>query len=277
MNAERLAAMLDKVAGSGVVVMCQYCGALTPTLGNLAICHSCESAISRDGDALARRSADMVEAIGTIKTQLAAYKYDDAMASYEALYAKYGDPALLYAEGLVCNACSNHEVSLISYAREGFMEENTLHRDEAARRAARARLLFNKSLNAYTAALEKESSPATMYMAFLAHIKLGNLRAAESMLDGLAGSGSHYLHAYAKIVFNSASGRFGELAADAERLMKPDLWSVNAFYYMALALLKAHDSKAALKLVRALKKHIGGSAVEALEKEAVNYDAATLF
>ncbi len=271
MNVDRQIAVLEKAAGSGTVVACRYCGAATPVFGSIGVCHGCENVVSLSRDALAKRSSDIVAALDSINAQLASGMYDGATAAYDALYAKYADPALLYVEGLVCNMQSNHEVGLISYDREGFMEENTLHRDAAARHAARARLLFNKAISACNAVLSKESSPDVMFVAFLANIKLGNLRNAESLLGALTGSGSHYLSMYATMVLDSAAGRFDRVPADAERLMKPDAWSINAFFYMALALLKKGDAKGALKLVGALKKNVSSAAIDALAREAAGY------
>ncbi len=260
--------VLKTIGASASNLMCQSCGLLTPAIGQLGVCHSCESTISMSRDGMVKRSPDLVAALDGINADIKANRYDDAIAAYEALIKKDQDPSLVYAEALVYTRRSNYEIAQISYDREGFMEENTEHRNNAARYAAASRLLLNKAASLCNTALSENEAQGKRYTAFMAYVKLGDYKAARALLDAMAAEGDGYMHKYAAMVFCSATGRFDEMVMHAEELSKPSSFSINAFFYIALALLKRRERKQALRLLAALKEHIDSDAIEALEKEA---------
>ena len=268
MDVNRYVKILDSMGASASNLMCRSCGLITPSIGQLGICHNCESAISMGRDMLVKRSPDLVAALDDINAKLDANMYDEALAAYDELIKKDAEPSLVYAEALAYSRRSNYEVAQISYDRPGFMEENAEHRGNAARYAATARMLFNKAASQCRAALAGGESPSSRYTAFMSYVKLGDYKAARAMLGEMADSGNDYVHEYAAMVFCSATGRFDEMLGHAEELTKPGSFSINAFFYIALALLKNHDKKQALRLLGALKKHVDSDAIRALDGEA---------
>ena len=89
------------------------------------ICSNCESIINNDRKSLLGTNPELVGDLDTIRKGIANNDFESVVSVYDRMRSENEGPSLMYAEALAYIAYSNHEISLISYDRKGFMEENS--------------------------------------------------------------------------------------------------------------------------------------------------------
>ncbi len=245
--------MINKVMDSGHL-FCTYCGAETAAAG-AGICSECESPIYYTRDELQGSSPDLVEKVNGIRQLEASGKYGEAAAAYDALVtANPDDPNMLYAAGAFYLRYSNNEIRLIRYDLPGFMEQNPVHRVQASQLVIKAKIIFNKAVYVSEGRAAKGGFPARdTYIEFMAQIKMMHLREANALRERLGGLGDAFLARYADLVFNASAENYDYVMQHAAELLSGQPFSLNAAFYLALALFKKKryaDSAALLNVLR---------------------------
>lgn len=251
---------------SGRHTTCNYCGADTLIVGRAGICSCCELPIASDTAAV-HGGAQAQPDIAKVKELVEANDYDGAANAYDALYKESKDPAYLYAEALLRIRQSNAQISGIRYDRRGFMEENAIMRDNAAKFASAARGLLNDAISACSIYLDEERPPiSALYLSFICHIKLSNLREASVLAERINGIDG-YLGAYSRMLLEINLLEPGPALKDAELLLKPDSFSINALFYIAMALFDTKRYGESKAVIEMLQQHMQNGQTMALANE----------
>ncbi len=275
MAIKRYVGALADARKGAVLLMCEYCGAETPSIGDSCFCSNCESIVTSDRAALAMKDHVLADSLDRINKSFASFDFEGAVGTYESLLKERKEPQLMYAAAIAYLRYSNHEISEIGYMNTGFMEANTAHRDRAALLASTAKKWLAKSVSTANSEIAAGArSPAMQYAKFLSHMKMQNMRAASEALKELKGMGNEYIYRYAAMVLDSGVQEFGNLLKDSEALMARGMFSVNAFYYAALALFKKNRPKDARELLASLNGVIKSGNMDALLLE-INYQLGT--
>lgn len=275
MNTSQYLAVLKSLENSHRTLLCSYCGCETPSIGGRCICSNCESFVDSTRVALERKNHVLLEMLGNINAYVRDSKYDDAIAVYEKLVSINKDPGLMYAESLLYLQYSNHELAKISYDRAGFMEENSLHRDRAAKLASSSKRLLAKGISIAESEISNgNSSPIILYSLFLCQMKMENYRGAQKSVRELEAGGSKYLAAYASMLFHAEIGQYKNAVADAESLLDGKNFSVNVLFYIGLTKFKEGHTKDAKRILVALaglapSKEIGAMIAKIEEQESI--------
>ncbi len=256
---------LEFVAKIGRRTTCNYCGADTMIVGHAGICSLCELPLAPgQGGA---RDAHAPQSISKITELAEANDYDGAASAYDALYKESKDPAYLYAEALLRIRQSNSQIAGIRYDRNGFMEENAGLRDNAAKFASAARGLLNDAISACSNYLNEERPPiSALYLSFICHMKLSNLREASVLAERINGIDS-YLGTYSRVMLEINLLEPGLALKDAELLLRPDSFSINALFYIAMALFDMKRYGDAGKVVGVLQPHLQSVQLSVLASE----------
>ena len=258
---------LELAAKNGRVLMCQYCGEESIAIGSVGICSNCELPVSMEKEAL-QSNATAFAGISKVKELLEGNDYEGAAAEYNAMYKSGNDPSYLYAEALLRIKQSNSQTAGIRYDRKGFMEENAAFRDNAAKLASMARGLLNDTINACAKQINEQRPPLGMvYLAFLCHMKLSNLREAGVLLQTIEGIDSVYIGAYSRMMLDLNLHRPESVILGAERLLKPGSFSINALFYIAVALFDMKKYKEAKNIIGTLQPHLQNGQTMALASE----------
>ena len=265
MDAKSYAAMLDKIKGSLSPLMCEYCGVETLALGGICMCSNCEGIASENRSKIEGRDQALADSLESIREAIEANKYDEAIAAYDSIVKARSDPMMMYAEAIACIKQSNYEIEQISYMRPAFMEQNTVHRDKAAKLVSTAKKLLQRSISIANGELKNgNKSPDIAYGRFLAQIKMENMRGAKSSMEELSRLGDDYAHRYAMMVFEANMERFDNVIKLAEALTGEKSFSINAYYYMGLALFKKKKFVEAKIVLEGLGKIIKSDNLESL-------------
>jgi tetratricopeptide (TPR) repeat protein len=275
MDAKAYSDMLDGIKNSSSLLMCEYCGTETASMGDKCMCSNCEELVTTNRASIEKKDHLLLDSLVKINDSIADQRYDDATAIYEKLIADRKDPLLMYAAAIAYFKHSNYEIMQISYMQPNFMEGNTLHRDKAASLVSTAKRHLFKAIDISNAEISKGNKSLNLvYNRFLAQIKLGNVRGAKDSIRMLEGLGNDYALAYSRMVFESAMERYDSVLEAAEALTKKDNFSINAFYYIGLALFKKRRAKDAKQLLQSLGKILKNGNLDALIFE-VDYQLAT--
>lgn len=263
---------LESAVKNGRKLMCQYCGEESLAVGRLGMCSSCELPVVSDLETL-QASTQSFAGIMNIKKLIADNDYDNAAEAYGELYTSSKDQAYLYAEALLRIRQSNMQIAGIRYDRPGFMEENSTLRDNGARLASVARGLLNDAVNACTPQLGEQRAPlGVAYLSFSCHVKLSNLREAEVLQQKIQGIDNSYIGIYSRMVLDTNLGKPESVIGNAERLLKPEAFSINALFYISMALFDMKRYKDSKELLEMLQPHIQNGQTMML---AAEIDAAT--
>ena len=101
-------------------------------------------------------------------------------------------------------------------------------------------------------------------MTFLCELKLGRLKASKSSLISLQKLGNLYVYYYASMMFEARMENYDELIKMAGNLTEGEFFSVNALYYVGLALFKKHNYADAKELLEVVNKFLKSDNVAAL-------------
>jgi tetratricopeptide (TPR) repeat protein len=268
---------LHNLMKSYSLLMCEYCGVETfnSVSAKLCICSNCESIIVTTKAMLEKKDGSLVDNLTKINRSVGEFKFDDTIALYDKMIAEKKDPSLMYAEAIAYLKYSNYEITQIGYAKPGFMEDNTVHRDRAAKFASTAKKLLTKSISIANAEMAKGNRSLNLvYNRFLAQVKLGGVKGAKESVEILEKMGNEYVYDYAYMVFEARMEKYDNTLKVADKLTKDDNFSVNAFYYIGLALFKKGNMKDAKTVLQSLNWVLKSTNLEALIFE-INAQLAT--
>ena len=265
-------ALLQSALKQSKLFFCTYCGAETPAVGGMCMCSNCESFVYMDRALAESKDSSLVGLLQSISEKVKNLDYDGAIAAYDTIIASNKDPNYFYAKSLIYIKYSNHVISQIRYDRDGFMEENTALRDRGAALMLTAKSLLNWAVyNAMPDMKDDKLSLNAAYMAFLAYIKLSDLKAAQHMLQKVKVFDSNYVGRYADVVLESnteSQTREEKLLAKAEALTSAKCFSINAFYYIALCLYDKRNYKECRELATHLKEVMSNSSIDYLIRKS---------
>ncbi|HUC39182.1 MAG TPA: hypothetical protein VL944_03575 [Candidatus Acidoferrum sp.] len=267
MNMEGYAKALEYAEKNGKRFMCRYCGNVSIAVGQAAVCQNCELPVYTEEAKMKEREPQTFALISDIKEKMDSGNYDAAMAAYDSAYKNGSDAGYLYAEALLCIKQSNAQIDSIKYDRKGFMDENTAMRDNAAKLASKAKALMEAAIKASEPHMMEERPPLpSVYLTFLCNMKLMNLREANDALQKLNKIDS-YLGMYGKMMLDLNLGKQEEAIADAESILKPERFSANALFYIALVLFDKRKYKESKEMVELVRKYIQGREIDTLSSE----------
>ena len=265
MDAKGYVSALDEFRKSAIMLICEYCGTQTPSAGDICLCFNCESMVITTRAILERRDHTLVDTLDSINKNINDMNYEAAVPLYEKLIADRKDPSLMYAAAILYLKYSNYEITQIGYAKIGFMEENTIHRDKGAKLASTAKKLLTKSISVANAEIAKGNMPLSLvYNRFLAQIKMGGVKGAKESIELLQKTGNEYIYNYASMVFESRMEHYDNALKIADKLTDQKSFSVNAFYYIGLALFKKRKIKDAKMVLEELNVTLKNNNLEAL-------------
>lgn len=256
--------MLENSKKSCTMLMCEYCGTETPSIGSMCMCSNCECLVTTGRTVLEKKDHLLLDALDRINASVGVDKYDDAISIYTGLIAEKRLPMLMYAAAITYTKYSNYEITKIGYMQPGFMEENTLHRDKAAKLVSSAKRLLTKSISVSNAEIKGGGSFDMIYGRFLAQMKMGSIKGAKNSVDMLEKAGNEYVYDYARMVFESRMEKYDNVMRSAETLMGNERFSVNAFYYIGLALFKKRKIKEARQVLQPLNGLLKSGNLDAL-------------
>ncbi len=237
---------IELISRNGRPLFCAYCGTETPSIGGSGMCANCELPLSASMDAVRASKPTQFSYASQISSKTSAGDYDGASKLCDAAYSDTKDSGYMYTKGIIYTKWSNDEAARISYDRSGFMEENTVHRSKATGFAAQARAAFAYVIS--QAAHSDSSTSADPYLIFLCQLKLHNLREAAEELKIIKKSGKPMQEAYAMMMLELNTGNPEAALKASDLLLKPDLFSINALYYVAEALADKKDYNTSRKL-----------------------------
>lgn len=265
MNAEEYTRILRDIEKIASPFICEYCGTETSGRGAMCMCSNCESIVMTTRSILEKKDHVLLDSLNTINKDMADSKYGDALALYEKLIAERKEPQLMYAAAIAYLKYSNHEIMQIGYMRMGFMEENTMHRDKASKLVSSAKKLLARSISIANAEIGKGNRPLNLvYNRFLAQIKMNSIKGAKDSIEILSKIGNEYVYNYAQMVFDASRGKYDDTIRIAEKLVGEKAFSVNAYYYIGLALFKKRRFKDANTVLSALNSIVKSSNLEIL-------------
>ena len=145
------------------------------------------------------------------------------------------------------------------------MEDNTVHRDKAAKLASTAKKLLSKSVSTSSAEILKGNAPLNLlYSRFLSLAKLGRTKGMKDSIELLKQNGNEYAYDYASMIFEAHREKYDNVMEFAQKLMDQRNFSINAFYYMGLALFKKGKMNEAKTLLEALNGVLRNNNIDAL-------------
>ncbi len=253
---------------SGRPLMCTYCGDETLCLNSRGFCSNCEMPVYLDRDSFREKQPSTFQIAVQFADNVNKGLLDEAAKNCDALSQASKDPAYLYEKGLILIKQSNKEVTLISYDRSGFMEENTAHRNNAARFASAARAALIGAIGG-EASMPSGTKPAAAaaFVSFLSHIKLSNIREATSLQSTIEKIDPDYYGAYSKMMLELNLGHSDAALECAHKMLVKGSFSINALFYAALALLDKRNYGDAKRIGTMLKGHVPDNAIDLLMKE----------
>lgn len=263
---------INLAAKSYTMLMCEYCGKETFALGDMAMCTRCESLVHLTRKVVQMKNPGLAGSLDMINGLADAGEHEKAAQVYEKLYSETNDPLLLYAEALLYTRYSNYETSMISYGRQGFMDENIALKDSSLKHTSASKKLLAKLIYIARGNVDKNIiSINILYSLFLAQLKFGDVRGAKYSLEMLRNLNNDYVHTYASMVFESAMGNYDNVIKNAEALLTQNSFSINAAYYLAFAYFKRGRIDDAKKLLNAAQRYLNSETVEALIQDIEEY------
>ncbi|MDE1868720.1 MAG: hypothetical protein KGH60_02020 [Candidatus Micrarchaeota archaeon] len=263
---------IDAATKTYTTLMCEYCGKETFAVHDMAMCTGCESLVHLTRKVVQLKNPGLAGSLDTINRLVEAGEHEKAAQIYEKLYADTKDPQLLYAEALLYTKYSNYETSMISYDKQGFMDENIALRDSSLKQVSASKKLLAKLIYIARGNVDKNIiSINTLYSLFLAQLKFGDVRGAKRSLEMLSNLNNDYVHTYASMVFENAMGNYDSVIKNAEALLTQNSFSINAAYYLAFAWFKKGRIGDAKKLINAAQGYLGSDTTESLVQDMEEY------
>jgi tetratricopeptide (TPR) repeat protein len=256
---------LSALEKMGKLFMCEYCGIETPALDDQCMCSNCESLVTSTRELLGKKDHVLVNTLDTINKSIDGHDYDAVIAMYERIVLERKEPSLMYAAAIAYLKYSNHEIAKIGYMSMGFMEENTAHRDKAAKLVSSAKKLLTKSISVANAEIANGNKPVNLvYNKFLCQIKMGSVRGSKETVGVLEKMGNEYVYKYAALVFEASRERYEKVLKLSEDFVKAKSFSLNVYYYIGLSLFKEGRMKDAKVVLESLKGILKSNNLEAL-------------
>lgn len=269
MNAKNIASTAAQVAKSGRLITCPYCMSKTISVASYCVCSWCEALIHEKNSDIT--NSEVFDAIKSIKLNYNDKKFTDSIASADKAFSLTKNPWFLYIKGIVQLSASNEEISLISYDKPGFMEENAVHRENGSKLYADARLSLYKSISSANSNSVDSKALDTTFLQFIASIKLQDKTAAKHYLDELSELKNQTILNYAKVLLFSLNGLFEESLKHAQLLLSNQNFMACALYYYAFDLFKLHKTKEASLAISEAIKYISTPSAFALHESINNY------
>ncbi|MGC8669927.1 MAG: hypothetical protein ACP5TL_02120 [Candidatus Micrarchaeia archaeon] len=245
---------------------CVYCGTKNVVASTAMICTNCEAMSKSMHKTLA--DANYENLLMSISKSNSNLDYEKSLQYYEQLIQKTKDPMLLYAEALTYIAYSNYEMSKVSYDRPGFMEENSVHTNNALQLMSKAKLLLAKASSDLEKEFDMNKTDINAYNLFIVRMKLGDVAAANAALDLLKEMKNEMLYNYAIMKFYNERMKYDKVLELAEKLIKGK-WNPHlVLYYVAYALLKKGKKKDARKILLNIKGFVKTENLDYLEMAA---------
>lgn len=255
--------VLENAESKGVIFLCEYCGCETISTSEKAMCSNCECVVATTKAVLERKDSALCGDLAQIRSSIDNKDYKAAIELYGRLASK-DEPQLLYAAALANLKYSNEEIAQIGYDKNGFMEENTIHRANASKLVSNSKRLLTKAIKRGNDEIKQgNNSPNLIYTLFLAELKLGRTKHARSYMQALEKS-DRELYYYSLILFGSAIGDYNSVIRLCRPLMTEGKFTFNAYYYMALALFKTGRYAEAQQILVSLKNYVRNENIEAL-------------
>ncbi len=254
--------------GSIKRIRCGYCGNENAALGGIWICFHCENVNDNTVLLMKLNNTDLMDTLEKVNGFLASDNYEQALAMYGEMVAKYKDPCMTYNYGLMHLQYSNYEIASIRYDRKGFMEENAMHREKGDALASRAKLVLNRASVECQKKIDTENTEGLWYYTlFIINIKLHRMKTAMRAMDKVKDYSNEYLNSYCRMIFNAETGNYYNVAKSSVELLGKGQFSPNALYYVSWTLFKAGRLKDSLVLITALDKQLQNSSTVALKEE----------
>ncbi len=266
-NVNQYVNIIDKL-GTVSRTMCVYCGNNNVPSGDMWLCAYCENANSGSMSSIKLKDTSLVNSLSIVTTAIAKNDFKTAIIEYDKIITRYGEPGYMYNYGLLHFQFSNFLVGAIRYDRKGFMEENSILREQASIVASTAKKILNRAaFMCKTDMSTGKGNDLTMYTMFIISIKLRKMKTARKAIELLNQLGNQYLTTYSEMVFNAEAGRYPELVNYATELVKKGQLSINAFYYIAWALFKDRKYADSKRILDALNKQLQNETIIALSNE----------
>lgn len=260
---------LERALKHGKLLTCIYCGEETLCTGDWGFCSNCEMPVYIDHDALKGKYPEIYTRVGQLAEQVGSGMLDEAANTCDALVKYTNDPAYLYEKGLVLIKHSNHETMQIRYDLDGFMEDNTIHRNNASSFASMARGAFIGAINAEQQMLGMgKASLGATFVSFLCSIKLLNIREASLMCAELEKLDQSYGD-YARMVLELNLGHPDAVLGRADAMNGRGRFVLNGVYYAALAMMDRRRYDDAKRIGVMLKGHVPDNAFDLLMKGVI--------
>jgi hypothetical protein len=268
LDIKKFISVASYAASSGMLIKCPYCGAKTISLSDHCICSWCEALIHKK---MSSQNLDLAESVDAIRSNYSSKQYDASLAACDKAFSLSKSPWFIYLKGIVQLSASNNETSMISYDKPGFMEENVIHRVQASKLYADARLSFYKAISEASKSSTDSKALDTTYLQFIASIKLKDKPASKHYLDELSEIDNKLVINYSKMLLFNMNALYKESLLHAEVLLSKSNFSVGALYYAAFSMLKMHKIKEADALISEAIKYISTPSVLALRADIENY------
>lgn len=258
---------IDKAGQGGGILVCRYCGTRNRSAYDHAICIRCEQFVDSTMNMLEAKDPSLLKSLENIDAALDNRDYESAIKEYDPIFSQRKDPGFLYAEALIYIAYSNYETSLIDYDKEGYMEENSVHRLDSIRLMSQAKLLLNKTVYALNSNAGEGDTPNKRYLTFLSQVKLGQLRGAMMNFSALDKPESNELHSYAGMVFHSANDDIDKALELSTTMIKSGKNVLNAAYYYAFCLFRKNKLKDSARILNRLRQYLDNPNIGELAKK----------
>ncbi|MGC9190687.1 MAG: hypothetical protein ACP5FR_02115 [Candidatus Micrarchaeia archaeon] len=245
---------------------CTHCGAMTASLGNMAICSRCE-AIAQQAPIKSEATELLKSKLDDIRASINSHQYDKAIAGYEELFTSTKDPLYLYVEALAYIEHSNDEIAMVDYNKPGFMEENSLHKANSIALFSKAKELLAKSSSMLLADMKNGVSTQNLYHFFLVNMKFGDTAAVNSASEAIGKSADKYMHTYTLMRLSISKGNYEKALIQSESLLKANWQPVVVLYYVAYALFKRRDFDKAYEILKYIEPQIESGRASALLRE----------
>ncbi len=236
---------IRKAIGAQKSVLCNYCFSWFMAISDKEFCPFCElpEFIHSEESHITNSQIEQIGA--SFSGKLESVDMDGAEEEINKLIEASGNPILIYVKGIFHIKKSNYLISMISYTRDGFMEENARLRAASAKEYAAAREALHTYIYKYENAEKK--GILSSFAAFLSYTKLGMRRPAAITLNKIKDMDEEgHLYKYAEVLMLSCSSSYKQLLKHAREQLRESP-SHNAVYYLTYALLKNKKARSALK------------------------------
>ncbi len=256
---------VEYAMANGKLFMCRYCGNISIAVNGVCLCSNCEMPVYTTREALQEKDPAVFSQIGSITDAIKRNDLSSAMVIYDSLSKDTKDPAYLYEKALLCIKQSNIEIEMIEYTKKGFMEDNSDLRDNSAKLISQARGILNEVIKACEPALSNERPPLMpVYLTFMSYLKLSSFKEADYMLGLLNRIDHPFFGSYGRMMLSLNIGKPDTVISESRNLLRPDNFSINALFYIAMAMFDKKDYEKSRAMLEVLKRYIHNRQIDAL-------------